>query len=29
MGTAVGPRGAAAIMRLHATTYAAPAAYTW
>lgn len=29
MGTAVGPRGAAAIMRLHATTYAAPAQYTW
>lgn len=29
LGTAVGPRGAAAVMRLHATTYAVPAAFAW
>jgi hypothetical protein len=29
LGSAVGPRGAAAVMRLHATTYAVPAAFVW
>lgn len=29
LGTAVGPRGAAAIMQLHATAYSVPAALAW
>jgi len=29
LGTAVGPRGAAAVMRLHDSAYAVPAAFAW
>lgn len=29
MGTAVGPRGAAAVMRLHASAYAVPSGFAW